>query len=115
MNRRIMKLSLIVSALALLCAPSLRLMAQDTTTQQALADKGAESNSTATHRRYILKDLGTLGGPSSVVPFFAQILNNRGTVVGGADTSIPDPYNGNGFNFPSPFVQHAFKWQNTMP
>ena len=111
MNRRIMKLSLIVSVLALLClAPSLRLMAQDTTTQQVFADKGVESNSTATHRRYILKDLGTLGGPGSSVGFFAKVLNNRGTVVGNADTSTPDPFAPNCLG-PNCFVQHGFKWE----
>ena len=40
------------------------------------------------HSRYILKDLGTFGGPSSFffnVPIVASV-NNSGTVVGGADT-----------------------------
>lgn len=109
-----MKLSLICSVLALLCiVPSLRLMAQDTTARQALADKGVESNSVATHRRYILKDLGTLGGPASSVGFFAKVLNNRGTVVGNADTSTPDPFAPNCFG-PNCFVQHGFKWESRI-
>jgi probable HAF family extracellular repeat protein len=86
-------------------------MAQDSTTQQALADKRDESNSTATHRRYILKDLGTLGGPASSLSFFARVLNNRGMVVGNADTSIPDPFAPNCLG-PNCLVQHGFKWEN---
>lgn len=113
MKRRIMKLSLIVSALALLCAPSLRLMAQDTTTQQASADKGAERSGTARHKRYILKDLGTLGGPGSSVGFFAKVLNNQGMVVGNADTSVPDPFAPDCLG-PNCFVQHGFKWEHDI-
>ena len=53
----------------------------------------AESETTP----YSLVDLGTFGGPQSVVPQGqlvgpAQILNDRGTVVGWADTAIPDPF-----------------------
>jgi probable HAF family extracellular repeat protein len=110
MKRRIMKLSLFVSALSLLCGPSLRLMAQETSTQQVFTDKGVERNSVATHRRYILKDLGTLGGPASTLSFFAQILNNQGTVVGDADTSTPDPFAPNCLS-PNCFVSHGFKWE----
>lgn len=111
MNRRIMKLSLLVSTLALLClAPSLRLMAQETATQQGFSEQGVESNRGTTHRRYILKDLGTLGGPSSGVAFFAKILNNRGAVAGTADTSTPDPFAPNCYA-PNCFVQHGFKWE----
>ena len=61
------------------------------------------------HDRYILVDIGTLGGPeSSLSGPCCQIVNNSGTFVGEADTSIPHPYpdaNGN------PFVRHAIKWQ----
>ena len=106
-----MKLSLIVAVLALLCfVPSLRLMAQDPTTPQVFAGRSVESISAATHRRYILKDLGTLGGPSSGLGFFAKILNNRGTVAGVADTSNPDPFAPNCLHR-NCFVQHGFKWE----
>src|SRR2546421_5234587 len=112
MNRRIMKLSLIVSVLALLCLmPSLRLMAQEASIQQRLGDNGVASNRVATPRRYILKDLGTLGGPSSSLSFNAKILNNRGTVVGNSETSTPDPFAPNCLG-PKCFVSHGFKWQN---
>jgi hypothetical protein len=43
---------------------------------------------------YIVKDMGTFGGPNSF--FFSspvvESVNNRGTVVGGADTGLPDSY-----------------------
>jgi probable HAF family extracellular repeat protein len=112
MSRRIMKLSLILSLLALVCAPSLRLMAQDTTTQQESTDKGVESKSPSAQRRYILKDLGTLGGPRSTVGSFAKVLNNRGMLVGDADTSIPDPFAPNCLGGPNCLVSHGFKWEN---
>ena len=70
---------------------------------------------TARHTRYKLVVIGTFGGPNSF-PFFedAKALTNRGSVVGQADTAIPDP---NFANFDpyvgqNPFLQHAFKWQN---
>jgi probable HAF family extracellular repeat protein len=111
MNKRIMKLSLILPVLALLCGPSLRLMAQDTGSQQVFANKDVESDRATTPRKYILKDLGTLGGPRSGVGFFAKVLNNRGMVVGNADTSIPDPFAPNCLG-PNCLVQHGFKWEN---
>jgi probable HAF family extracellular repeat protein len=111
MNKRIMKLSLILSALALVClAPSLGFMPQDTGIQPVFANKGTERIRVATHKRYILKDLGTLGGPASGLSFFAKVLNNRGTVVGDADTSTPDPFAPNCLG-PNCFVSHGFKWE----
>ena len=62
------------------------------------------------HPRYKLVDLGTFGGPGSVFTRFAQIVNDQGTVIGGADTAIPDPFDPNCFS-PNCVVQHAFKWQ----
>jgi len=50
------------------------------------------------HIRYHLVDLGTFGGPNSTICSFtpvclpSQVLNDRGTLVGAADTSIPDPF-----------------------
>jgi uncharacterized membrane protein len=68
----------------------------------------------AKHHNYKLIDLGTFGGPGSTPTEFQQVLNNRGTVVGGADTSSPNPYP-NCFNpFNQSFecsVQHAFEWR----
>ena len=62
------------------------------------------------HPRYKLIDLGTFGGPSSTSEDLAQVVNNRGTVVGGADTPIPDPFAPDCASA-SCFVQHAFQWQ----
>ncbi len=61
---------------------------------------------------YIVKDMGTFGGPNSF--FFSspvvESVNNHGTVVGGADTGLPDPYAPN--CFADCYILHAFKWNN---
>src|ERR1051326_1462159 len=69
------------------------------------------------HHHYKLIDMGTFGGPSSYVQIDNgvngapnQVLNNRGTVAGWADTSTPDPYAPVCFNFDC-FDSHAFQWQ----
>jgi len=59
--------------------------------------------------RYKLVEIPTLGGPSAHGPGNgggSPLLNNAGTVVGSADTSIPC---NNPNNCP---VSHAFRWQN---
>ena len=58
MNRRVLKLSLIVSTLALLCPglPS-RVMAQEANSKGDSTEARSEKRAL---RRYILKDLGTL-------------------------------------------------------
>ena len=53
--------------------------------------------------RYILKDLGTFGGHFSNSNGDTVVLNNHGTIVGGADTRKWDPICG------CP-VFHAFSW-----
>jgi len=62
---------------------------------------------------YVVKDMGTFGGPQSF--FFSspvvESANNRGTIVGGADTGLPDPYAPNCFS-PDCYILHAFKWKN---
>jgi probable HAF family extracellular repeat protein len=55
----------------------------------------------AQHTRYTVTDLGTLGGNNS----FAQGINNRGEVVGVAETPDTDP------NCECPII-HAFLWSN---
>ena len=62
--------------------------------------------------RYNLVDLGTFGGPQSVVnipPFsYAQVLNNSGAATGWADTPLADPFPDVCFTEDC-FVAHAFQ------
>lgn len=66
---------------------------------------------TKQHHHYKLVDLGTFGGPASYVNFFFNTLNNQGTVVGNAETTIPQPPTTNGFPCPPGQVYKAFEWQ----
>ena len=62
----------------------------------------------AKHKRYTVVDLGTLGGPL----IFANAINSRGRVVGGALTSVPDPIcTGPWHQEVGCFYEHAFKWR----
>jgi len=74
----------------------------------------ASSSDAAGPHHYTLIDLGTLGGPqSSTSEAQARVLNMRGTVVGGADTSTPNPSAANPCLFcnPDPFLSHAAEWR----
>src|SRR5438093_1175434 len=63
----------------------------------------------AQHRRHKLLDLGTFGGTNSL----ANSVNNSGQVVGGAENTIPDPFDFGGLlGLPSPTEWHGFVWQN---
>jgi probable HAF family extracellular repeat protein len=62
------------------------------------------------HQRYKLIDLGTFGGPHSNFNGGSRIINRKGTAVGGASTSTPDPLCL--FDFPNCFVYHAGKYEN---
>src|SRR5271165_28381 len=74
------------------------------------------------HHRYTLIDVGTFGGPASYINGQAALgspnqMNSRGTTVGAAATSIPSAGNSNtticeGIDGNSPFVFHAFKWED---
>src|SRR5215469_6289777 len=59
---------------------------------------------------YKLIDIGTFGGPQSYIPdnsgFQTTILGNNGVLIGGADTSLPDPFPN--FCFLDCFVVHTF-------
>jgi probable HAF family extracellular repeat protein len=69
------------------------------------------------HKKYRLIDMGTFGGPASYltldggVGHGARVLNNRGAVVGWADTSLQDPYSPLCFNADC-FLSHAFRWKD---
>jgi uncharacterized membrane protein len=65
------------------------------------------------HHHYQLIDPGTFGGPASYnesIPA-EKIINDRGAAVGGADTSIPDPFAPNCFGYIDCFVTEAYVWQ----
>lgn len=73
------------------------------------------------HHQYKLIDLGTLGGPQSIIYGLTRPLNNQGVVTDCADTSTLDPNYPNlnpDFgqpNYPNgldPYIQHAFQWQH---
>jgi probable HAF family extracellular repeat protein len=67
---------------------------------------------------YKFIDIPTLGGPAAYgnvdSPEYAQFINNPGVVVGGADTSVPDPNGPNPNNCINPdcFLHHGFRWQD---
>jgi probable HAF family extracellular repeat protein len=80
------------------------------------------------HHHYKLMDLGTFGGPTNWYCSITQpspdgtgpcpVLNKRGTIVGGADTSLSNPNqdNPNPFVPPEtglgdPYIQHAYQWK----
>jgi len=88
----------------------------------------AQENQTSQpkHHHYKLIDIGAFGGPLSYFNSlslsdrfsfgaafygFAQVMNPQGILVGGADTSVPDPFSDFCFT-PSCFASHAFAWQN---
>jgi probable HAF family extracellular repeat protein len=66
---------------------------------------GAQDKVPNRRARYTVMDVGTFGGPTSGYTLGAVIINDRGAVVGVADTSIFDPNCGC-------FVTHAFRWEN---
>jgi probable HAF family extracellular repeat protein len=73
----------------------------------------------AQHTRYKLIDLGTFGGPSSVVaPTVAggpenpgRGLSNSGVVIGTAETTLPDPFAPNCAS-PNCLATHAYRWKS---
>jgi uncharacterized membrane protein len=64
------------------------------------------------HNRYRFIDLGTFGGPDSIIPFGQRILMERGTVVGISETDMPDPFAPNPNSSPNFKVQNGFQWRN---
>ena len=83
-------------------AVTIGLAAQDNPSQKT-AVIAAQDKAPGHHPRYTVMDVGTFGGPTSGYTGNAVIINDRGVVVGVADTSIFDPTCGC-------FVTHAFRW-----
>ena len=79
---------------------------------QLAAQRKADVNHS--HLHYKVIEMGTFGGPNSY--FFSEpvveSVNNQGTVVGGTDTGLPDPYAPNCFVVPDCHIVYAFKWKN---
>ena len=89
-------------ALFTLLASPLSLVAQGQKVQE---------NETMQSHRYIFVEVPTFGGPNFWANFTGhpnRLINNRGTLVGGADTLETDPLC---FNVSDCFVMHAFQWQ----
>ena len=92
---------------------TLTLLAVLAVVQLAAQDSADHKNS---HHHYKLIDLGTFGGPIGAVntePTENDIINITGTIVGGADTSIPTPVPGcyNPVLNPDCYIFHAFAWR----
>ncbi len=78
----------------------------------------------AKHRHYKAVDLGTFGGPSSYINPTSVFgspnqINERGTAVGGSDTSIPTTPVSNlficgGVGGAVPFANHAFQRRDSL-
>ena len=71
----------------------------------AVAYAGPIGSESSPEPHYQLIDLGTFGGPNSAETQEFPYINDRGTVVGFADTATPDDTD-EGFAF------HAFRWRN---
>jgi probable HAF family extracellular repeat protein len=95
------------------CTIAMTLLAVITPVSLAAKDK-AKQNHHHKYHHYQLIDLGTFGGPNSGVNIepFQNVINSKGTVVGGADTSIPSPEPGcyNPVGGPDCVIAHAFVW-----
>lgn len=64
-------------------------------------------------RKGVLTDLGTLGGPNSFEVAFDGV-NERGQVVGEAETSTPDPNGEDYCGFRTGLICLGFIWQNRL-
>jgi probable HAF family extracellular repeat protein len=67
------------------------------------------------HSRYMLIDLGTLGGPRSYGSASGdgfRLLNNEGDTAFYSDTSMPDPNAPNSCFDADCFLAHAARWKN---
>ena len=75
----------------------------------------AQKNNNHQHHHYQFIDLGTFGGPTSIDDSGTYpALNNRGTVIGMADTAAPDPFYPNDpllLGFSDPYIFKAFQSQ----
>lgn len=106
-GRRYMKSTKVISLIAVFLFAALAL------TVQLTAQIKPRTNARPHGYRFV--DLGTLGGPNVGISCCGElptILNNRGTVVGDADTSLSNPYFAieNPIIPPDPFINVAVAW-----
>jgi len=88
--------------------------------QSELTERADQGEDPQGHRHqyhhYRLVDVGTFGGPQSYlssafdINTASGVLNQRGALVGWADTPLPDPYTPNCFS--DCYLVHAFRLQN---
>jgi hypothetical protein len=106
------------------CLAAITLVAAMSAPVGLTASENHSGERTSLH--YKLIDLGTFGGPTnwfcyvppaSPVNATCPVQNSSGTVVGGADSYLPNPHyaNPNPFLWPQtgvgdPYTQHAFQW-----
>jgi probable HAF family extracellular repeat protein len=115
-SRKIERTSLSAASLLLVmsaCGSALESPTSATRTSLA-AQQHAPDYSHPKHLRYILKDLGPSADRSSNVNSDSIVINEKGTVAGGADTSTPDLNCARSHPFivsPNCLVSHAVKWQ----
>ncbi len=77
-----------------------------------VAAQDNRGNNNYKHHHYKLIDTGTLGGATSSLGFEGERdINNRGTLVSLAETTIADPYDPNCF-FSDCFVGHVVDWRD---
>jgi probable HAF family extracellular repeat protein len=96
MKSRFLTLVTATAFLAVLAMP-FRLAAQDTQDHRHK------------HHHYKLIDVGTFGGPGSSIVESQNLFSRNGTLVGWADTTVPDP---NCLNHPDCLVEHGFEWRD---
>jgi probable HAF family extracellular repeat protein len=84
----------------------------------ASAQNSVAQNHSVKHHHYIVVDMGSLGGPNSIVyEQGTRSLNNHGTFTGAADTPNLDPNSPQNpcSGYPDftidPYIQHVFRWE----
>jgi hypothetical protein len=95
----------------LTCITAVTLFAALATPYRLAAQEQNEKERAKPHR-YTFVEVPTFGGPKVFTNFTGapnRLLNNRGTLVGGADTLETDPFC---INNPDCFVMHAFGWRD---
>jgi probable HAF family extracellular repeat protein len=99
----------------LMCIAAMALLATLAIPVQLAGQRKARQRSHHKYHHYQLIDVGTFGGPQSFLSSGFDInpgidVNQRGALVGSADTPLPDPFSQNCFT--DCYLNHAFRLQN---